>query len=120
MGAGPTIRAWARRRGRSNPGRPRDGRTSSGRKPISDCEDQTKDLLGVKRMMEDHLGVKRMMEDHLGVKGMMESHLGAECKMLIRIWDLHRVKRLTVKKRVILGQKGMIRTTLGFCLLKQL
>ncbi|KAG5415752.1 hypothetical protein IGI04_003319, partial [Brassica rapa subsp. trilocularis] len=87
MGAGPTIRAWARRRGRSNPGWPRDGRTSSGRKPISDCENQTKDLLGVKRMMEDHLGVKRTMEDHLGVKRddgesswsrMQNGHLGAK------------------------------------------
>ena len=34
-----------------------------------------------------------MMEDHLGVKRMTESYLGAECEMLIRIWDLHRVKR---------------------------
>ena len=30
--------------------------------------------------------------------------------MLIRIWDLHRVKRLTVK-RIVMGQKGTIRIT---------
>ena len=29
----------------------------------------------------------------MGVKRMTESYLGAECEMLIRIWDLHRVKR---------------------------
>ncbi|WZY86923.1 hypothetical protein YC2023_033307 [Brassica napus] len=98
--AGPRREIWARvppsgrgpadEEGATRGGQGTDGRVV-GEKPISDGEDQTKDLLGVKRMMEDHLGVKRMMEDHLGVKGMMESHLGAECKMLIRIWDLHRV-----------------------------
>ncbi|KAG5407680.1 hypothetical protein IGI04_013799 [Brassica rapa subsp. trilocularis] len=51
-----------------------------------------------------------MMEDHLGVKRMMEDHLGEKCEMRIRIWNLHRVKRLTVI-RIVLGQKGTIITT---------
>ncbi|KAG5415245.1 hypothetical protein IGI04_002812 [Brassica rapa subsp. trilocularis] len=94
MGAGPTIRAWAPdEEGATRGGQGTDGR-DSGRKPISDCEYQAKDHLGVKRMMEDHLGVKRMMEDHLGVK--MDDGGSS--------WGL------TVK-RIILGQKGMIRTT---------
>ncbi|WZZ08445.1 hypothetical protein YC2023_094366 [Brassica napus] len=79
----PSGRGPADEEGATRGGQGTDGR-DSGRKPISDCEDQAKDHLGVKRMMEDHLGVKRMMEDHLGVKGMMESHLGADAKWMIR------------------------------------
>ncbi|KAG2266100.1 hypothetical protein Bca52824_073179 [Brassica carinata] len=78
MDAGPTTMAWAADEEEVNQG----GQGTTG------------ETVGESRFQIDHLGVKRMMEDQLGEK----------CKMLIRIWDLHRVKGLTVK-RIVLGQK---------------
>ncbi|WZY95430.1 hypothetical protein YC2023_067759 [Brassica napus] len=84
MGVGPTTRAWARRRGRSKPGRPRaDGRDNDG---------------GSSWGKKDDGGSSWGKKDD-------ESHHGTECRMLIRIWDLLREKGVTVKKKDHLGAK---------------